>query len=502
MIHLSTLLDALGELLVEVQGASHDTQIGSIAYDSRQVSAGSLFVAVEGFKSDGHAYLGQALSQGAAAVVVRQRDRVPLDCRAVIIEVRDTRRALALLSAASVGWPGKQLTMVGITGTNGKTTTTILVEGILQAAGRSPGLMGTMFNRVGGVAEEARNTTPESLDLQLLLARMREVGHDSVVMEVSSHGLALDRTVGCAFDVGVFTNLTQDHLDFHKDMEDYFGAKRRLFDDLGVGNPKPGPRGAVINLDDAYGPRVLKACTVPTWTYGLSEQAQVQASAVEHLPSGVRFALSWPGGTRRVHLRLCGLFNVYNALAAFATALALEIPAQAALDYLEQASPVRGRFETVHATQPFRVLVDYAHTPDGLDNVLRAARAITQGRLLVVFGCGGDRDNRKRPIMGELATTLADQVVITSDNPRSEPPEQILAQVAQGAALGAAPYEVITDRRTAIEAALRAARPTDTVVIAGKGHETYQILADRTIDFDDVQVAHQALEQLGYGGHS
>ena len=498
---LGALAEALATDLVTLHPAASQlgseaalTPIRGVAHDSRAVGAGDLFVAVEGFKVDGHQYLATAIAAGAAALAVRDMARVPAGCTLPVLEVRSTRRALALLSAASLGWPGRELAMVGVTGTNGKTTTTILIEGILAHAGMNPGLVGTMFNRIAGQAEESKNTTPESLELQRLLARMRDAGHDSLVMEVSSHGLALERTTGCAFDVGVFTNLTQDHLDFHADMEDYFLAKRRLFDTLGLDNPKPGRKGAVLNADDPCTPRIAEVCQVPVWTYGLAEHAAVRATSVEHLPSGVGFELAWPGGSAPVRLRLCGLFNVYNALAAFTTALALGVEPSTALEGLQQAPPVRGRFETVDAGQAFRVLVDYAHTPDGLENILHAARAITPGRVLVVFGCGGDRDNRKRPIMGELATRLADRAFVTSDNPRSEPPAQILEQVAAGAARGSAPFVVIEDRRSAIAAAIAEATPGDTVVIAGKGHETYQILADRTIDFDDVAEARLALE--------
>ncbi|MBM3462251.1 MAG: UDP-N-acetylmuramoyl-L-alanyl-D-glutamate--2,6-diaminopimelate ligase [Armatimonadetes bacterium] len=494
MVPLFDLVASLGDEVVRVHGEGA-AAVSGVAYDSRAVRPGDMFIAVEGFKSDGHQYLEQALAAGASALVVRDPSRAPRTDHP-IVEVRDTRRALALCSAAFHGWPGRALTMIGVTGTNGKTTTSILIEGILSHAGRRPGLIGTMFNRIGGQTKEAKNTTPESLDLQRLLARMRDAGHDCVSMEVSSHGLALERVAGCAFDVGVFTNLTQDHLDFHADLDEYFRAKRMLFESLGRDNPKSAPRGAVINADDPRCEEVRAVTSVPVMTYGINNPADLRATDIRHTPNGVAFRLHTTEGSREALLRLSGLFNVYNALAALGAALTLQIPLEVALDGLRLAAPVRGRFETVRAGQDFTVIVDYAHTPNGLENILKGAREVTEGRVLVVFGCGGDRDPKKRPIMGEIATRLADEVVVTSDNPRSEAPEAILAQISAGAP-GAT---VIEDRRTAIGHAIGRAAAGDTVVIAGKGHETYQILKDKTIDFDDAEEARIALRARLEGG--
>jgi len=489
---LLNLLEPLTGEVRAVHGEAGSAFITGIAYDSRKVRPGNLFVAVEGFTTDGHAHLPQALSAGAAAVVVRDVERVP--SRPVpVVEVKDTRRALALLSASFFGFPGRELTMVGVTGTNGKTTTSILIESILKHAGKSPGLIGTMYARVAGETRDASNTTPESLDLQRLLAEMRDVGHDSVVMEVSSHGLALDRVLGCAFDVGVFTNLTQDHLDFHRTLEEYYRAKRLLFEGLGVDNPKKGPRGAVVNADDARARDLQRACTVPVLTYGIKNDADLRATEIEHRQGGTTLRV----GERRLSLKLSGLFNVYNALAALGAAQALGIDADVACQALEAAPPVRGRFETVDAGQDFTVIVDYAHTPDGLENILRSARDITAGRLHVVFGCGGDRDATKRPLMGRLAADLADRVIVTSDNPRTEDPKAILGQVEAGVRAAGGSCQVIEDRREAIREALTSAGSGDTVVIAGKGHETYQILGARTVHFDDAEEARLA---LGLGG--
>ena len=501
MTSLSHLLAPLREQVIAVQGpVDESAPIMGITGDSRRVVPGGLFVAVEGFRTDGHRYLAQALEKGATVLVVQRLDEARQVCgeRPVsIVQVRDSRRALALCSAAFFGFPAHALSMVGVTGTNGKTTTTVLVESILKAHGRSPGLIGTMYTRVGGVERPAANTTPESVDLQALLAEMRDVGHDSVVMEVSSHGLALDRVLGCAFDVAVFTNLTQDHLDFHGDMESYFQAKLGLFASLGRSVGTISTPVAVLNADDPWTPRIpaVLAPGVRMLTYGTSQDADIRAVDVEHRPQGVAFELKTPAGCVAMQLQLSGQFNVYNALAAAGAALALEVPLAVVAEALQEAPPVRGRFEAVRAGQDFLVVVDYAHTPDGLENVLRAAREITRGRVIVVFGCGGDRDRTKRPLMGALAAALADVAIVTSDNPRSEEPAAILRDITTGWPGSASAPIVVEDRREAIACALREARSGDAVVIAGKGHETYQIVGNRTLAFDDVEVARELLVQ-------
>jgi UDP-N-acetylmuramoyl-L-alanyl-D-glutamate--2,6-diaminopimelate ligase len=439
-----------------------------------------MFFAIPGYATDGHRYLAAACDAGAVACVVERFDEAPARDDCAFICVPNARRALALCSAAFYDWPGHALTMVGVTGTNGKTTTTFLVEAILREAGRHPGLIGTIQVKLGDEVRDARNTTPESLDLQALLAEMRGRGLDSVAMEVSSHALVLERVGGVRFDVAVFTNLTQDHLDFHGDMPSYLAAKQLLFSGLAPS------AWAVINADDEAGAEMARVTEASILTYGIDGEADVRAIDVRHAANGTRLHLVTPRGEADLQLGLAGRFNVYNALAGCGAALALGVPLADVVRALERVPPVRGRFETVHEGQAFGVIVDYAHTPDGLENILRSAREITPGRLLVVFGCGGDRDRTKRPKMGALASALADVAFVTSDNPRSEDPQAILDDIVAG--MGPE-RRVIADRREAIEAALAAAAPGDSVVIAGKGHETYQILKNETIHFDDVEVA-------------
>lgn len=467
-------------------------QVRDLAYDSREVKPGDLFVCVEGFKSDGHAFAADALRRGAAALVV-ERDPDGVGDEIPRIRVPDSRRALATLAAEMMGRPADRLLTVGITGTNGKTTTAFLVEAVLRARELQPGLIGTIEARVGGSVRKLSNTTPESLDLHRLFAEMERSGNDSVVMEVSSHALALDRTYGIPFDVAVWTNLTQDHLDFHGDMENYFQAKLRLFHKLGTQRKRPCTPYAVVNLDDAYGERVLQNCRVPFVTYGTCPEAHVRAVDIEASPDGLSYTLETPLGECRVNLQLSGFFNLHNSLAAISVGLALRMDLETVVEAVESVSAVPGRFQLVRAGQDFTVVVDYAHTPDGLESLLKSARDITSGRLSVVFGCGGDRDRTKRPLMGKIAASLADAVTLTSDNPRSEEPEEILAQIREGARTGRASVEVIPDRSEAIEAAIHDALPGDTVVIAGKGHETYQIFRDRTVHFDDVEKAVEAI---------
>lgn len=464
--------------------------IRGVAYDSRKVQPGFAFVCVRGHRVDGHKFAAEAVRRGAAALVCdRPLDRDP---GVPVLQVPDSRRALALLSAAFLGRPAERLVTVGITGTNGKTSTAYLCCSVLRQAGFAPGLVGTIQAQVGGRTRPVHNTTPESLELQGLLREMVDVGQDAVVMEVSSHALALDRVYGLPFDVGVYTNLSQDHLDFHSTMEEYFQAKLKLFRRLGQVWSRPCAPFAVINLDDDYAERILEAVSVPFITYGFHPRAHVRADDVETGPDGTSFQLITPVGQRRVELQLSGMFNVSNSLAAISMGLAQRIELEDAVRGVEEVPGVRGRFELVRQGQDFTVIVDYAHTPDGLRNLLQAARAVTRGRLITVFGCGGDRDRGKRPIMGEVAAQLSDYVVLTSDNPRSEEPESILDEVEPGMA-GAADYEREVDRTSAISRAISLAATGDTVVIAGKGHEAYQVFADRTIPFDDVEVAGRAI---------
>jgi len=498
----TTLLDALPDKTVL---GSLPAGVTGVAYDSRKVAAGALFVAIPGFKQDGRKFAADALGRGAAVVVAEGADPLPGSAAARVL-VPSSRKALARLADAYHGHPSRRLNVIGITGTNGKTTTSLLVEALLGAGGRPTGVVGTIQYRVGDQAEAASQTTPEALELQALLARMVEARVGGVAMEVSSHALSLSRVDGIEFDVAVFTNLTQDHLDFHKTLEAYRDAKARLFGLL-ARSRKP-RRAAVVNVDDPAGAAMICAAEadpqVRILTFGLRAPAQLRPRRWESGMDGITLEVVIPGGEISITSALVGEHNVMNLLGAVGVGLALEMePAQIGR-ILSGVATVPGRFERVEAGQPFLVVVDYAHTPDALENVLATARKLlTPGaRLGVVFGCGGDRDRGKRPIMGGIAARLADRAWVTSDNPRSERPEAILAEIETGIpATAAGRHESVADRRRAIEGAVAWAREGDVVVIAGKGHETYQIVGSEVLPFDDREVARTALvERGGTGG--
>ena len=434
-----------------------DVEVADLAYDSRAAGPGTLFFCVPGFRSDGHDFAPRAVEQGAAALVVER----PLDLGVPEVLVPDVRVAMAPAAAAFNGDPTARMDVVGVTGTNGKTTTAFLVREVLEAAGRQTGLLGTVKSIVGGAEREVKHTTPEAIDLQREFRDMVEGGDVACAMEVSSHALELRRADAIHWDVAIFTNLTQDHLDFHPTMEDYFVAKRRLFD--------AGPRVAVVNVDDSYGRRLADDLGTAT-TVALEHEADYRAREVETGLKGSRFVVDGPDGELVVASPLPGRFNVSNVLGALAAARAIGVPADAAVDALASAGRVPGRFEPVDVGQPFAVLVDYAHTPDSLENVLRAARGLTDRHVIAVFGAGGDRDRGKRPLMGRAARELADRVVVTSDNPRSEDPEAIIAEILAGTGEGPE-VEALVDRRAAIARAVALAEEGDVVVIAGKGHE-------------------------------
>ncbi|MGI6343598.1 MAG: UDP-N-acetylmuramoyl-L-alanyl-D-glutamate--2,6-diaminopimelate ligase [Bacillota bacterium] len=484
---LAELISSLAPLQ---QAGSLAREITGIAYDSRQVQPGFAFVAIPGFQTDGHNYLFEAAARGAVAALI-QKD-VPVPEQMTSILVADTRKALSQVAARFYGYPAQQLKLIGVTGTNGKTTTAFLIDSVLQAAGHKVGLLGTVKLRIGDQEYPVQHTTPESLDLQHYLAMMVDKSLEYAVMEVSSHALALDRVQDCEFDVAVFTNLTQDHLDLHGTMEDYLAAKARLFSGLQpTGKPA---RAAVINLDDAAAGRMIQCTRVPVVTYGIREAAAVQAVQIDSSSQGVSFWLQLDGRpVQRLTIQTPGVFSVYNALAATAACLTQQVPLDVIAAALAAVPGVPGRFQPVRKGQDFDVIVDYAHTPDGLENILRTARAFAAGQVAVVFGCGGDRDRGKRSLMGELASRLADRVIITSDNPRSEDPVAIAADILQGIA-DRSRVSVELDRAQAIRQAIAQAQRGDVVLIAGKGHETYQIFRDRTIHFDDFEIAEQAVE--------
>jgi UDP-N-acetylmuramoyl-L-alanyl-D-glutamate--2,6-diaminopimelate ligase len=464
-----------------------------VQYDSRAVSEGDVFVAVRGEKADGHAFVGSAGSRGAAAAVVETL--VP-DAALPQVRVRDARRALALLAWEETGHPTHELTMVGVTGTNGKTTTAHLIRAALAAHGDRAGVIGTVGYEFEGEVLPAPHTTPEAPDLARLLRRWRDRGATAVAMEVSSHALALDRTYGAAFDAGVFTNLTQDHLDFHGTLDAYRDAKARLFRAETRGD-RTKPFTGAVNMDDPAGRWIREHADPPMLGFGWKTAAEVSAEHVQFDAAGTRLRVRTPHDVFSVALRLRGPFNVMNALAAIAGSLAVGIAPEAIARGLGSVPSVPGRLEPVDAGQPFQVLVDYAHTPDALVRALEAVRAMTPGRVLCVFGCGGDRDRGKRPLMGAAAVRGADLVILTSDNPRSEEPAAILAQIEAGTG-GAPNVRTIVDRAEAIDAGVAACAVGDALLIAGKGHETYQILGDRTLPFDDREVARRALAARGY----
>jgi UDP-N-acetylmuramoyl-L-alanyl-D-glutamate--2,6-diaminopimelate ligase len=486
---LSELLCGLPDLGIT---ADPSLEILAVAYDSRRAVPGTLFFAIQGGKADGHDFIRQAFERGAAAVVSERSAPEPWTNRWV--RVPRIRRALSQVSRAFFGHPENRLQLIGVTGTNGKTTTSYLLESILQAADISAGLFGTIEYRVGHRTLTASNTTPESLDLADYLAELVASGGQAAVMEVSSHALAQERVWGFPFAAAVFTNLTRDHLDYHGDLEHYFHAKRRLFE--GLGTPPPGL--AVINADDPRSAELLHLSGSRFLTFGMNSGAQVSIKQFTQGPQGLRAALSTPAGRMEIESPLLGRANLSNILAATATAIGLGVAEKHIQEGVSNLKLVPGRFERIDEGQPFWVIVDYAHTDDALRNVLGTARELATGRLIVVFGCGGDRDRSKRPLMGEAASSLSDLVVLTSDNPRSEDPLDIMNDARVGLQRTGKPYLLEVDREPAIRKALEQARAGDVVVIAGKGHETGQIMKDRVIPFDDREAARRILHELDF----
>jgi len=465
-----------------------------VRYDSRDVRPHDVFVAVSGLKQDGHAYVESAGRRGALAAVV---ERFVPGAEIPQIRVSDARRALAILAGEETGHPSHELCLAGVTGTNGKTTTAHLIRAVFEEAGLKAGFIGTVGYEFDGRHEQAPHTTPEAPDLMRMLRDWRSRGATAVAMEVSSHALSLERTYGLAFDVGVFTNLTQDHLDFHGTMDAYRDAKARLFRAESRGDRTKRFTGAV-NVDDAAGAWIRKHSDDPIVGFGLGPGAEVQAEDLELRPDGTSFTIREGGECFPVSLKLRGAFNAMNGLAAYAAGRALRIPPATVLAGIERVAAVPGRLEPVDEGQPFQVLVDYAHTPDALERALEAVRAFGPARVLCLFGCGGDRDKGKRPLMGAVAARLSDQVILTSDNPRSEDPAAILREIEAGVR-NAAHVRTVEDRAEAIDDLIQLAAPGDALLIAGKGHETYQILGSRTLPFDDREVARAALRRQGYG---
>ncbi|HEY1909584.1 MAG TPA: UDP-N-acetylmuramoyl-L-alanyl-D-glutamate--2,6-diaminopimelate ligase [Vicinamibacterales bacterium] len=486
---LQTALVGYG-LAAGVTTPGADVVITGVAYDSRLVAAGQVFVALKGLHADGTAFARQAIERGAAVIVSEQPAlsgiRVPW------VVVNDARLALAILATAFYRDPSSEMRVVGITGTNGKTTTAYLLAAIFEAAGVRSGLLGTVGYRIGDTTREATRTTPEAPEVQALLREMVDRGCGACAMEVSSHALSLRRVDGITFAAAVFTNLTRDHLDFHADMDEYFRAKRRLFEML----PHDAP--SLLNVDDPRGSSLFDVGGRPV-TYGINRPADISPGPLSFSLDGLSFDVRTPRGTLHVRSKLVGRPNVYNVLAAVSTAVALDVPFDAIERGLQGLEGVPGRFQKVSgANDEVTVIVDYAHTDDALRNLLETARPLTRGRLVTVFGCGGDRDRTKRPLMGVVAGRLSDVIVITSDNPRSEDPGRIIEEIQRGITPDTRkdtgqPLIAIVDRRAAIARAIEIARPGDLVLIAGKGHEKYQVIGDRVLPFDDVEVAREAL---------
>lgn len=480
--HLHPLLPYKGE----------NPEITSIENDNRKVQSGSLFLCIKGYTVDGHDFAASAVQNGAVAVVAER----PLNLGVPVIVVKDTNRAMAVLADAFYGHPTKKFHLIGITGTNGKTTTSHLIEQILRDAGRKTGLIGTMYTKIGDDKFATKNTTPESLTLQKTFGRMVDAKVDSVVMEVSSHALDLGRVHGCDYNVAVFTNLTQDHLDYHHTMEAYKYAKSLLFSQLGNTFSLENPKFAVLNADDPATDTFKRATAAHIVTYGIDHPADIQAKNIKMSASGTTFVLTLPGGEYPVNIQLIGKFSIYNVLASIAATLVSGIDPEGIIRSIESVKGVAGRFELVNAGQNFTAIVDYAHTPDSLENVLNTVRQFATGKIFVVVGCGGDRDRTKRPLMAKIACQYATDPIFTSDNPRSEDPLAILKDMEAG--VQGEKYTVIPDRKQAIEKAIESADDGDVIMIAGKGHETYQIIGGEVHDFDDRLVAKKAiLAKLG-----
>jgi len=469
-----------------------DTEISGIAYDSRRVQPGFAFIAIRGSRADANRFVPQAIANGAAAVVSGAAAAIS---GPAWVEVLDDREALAVVAGNFYEHPTRSLQLVGVTGTNGKTTTTYLIEGILEAAGLPASVFGTIEYRGPGFAFEAERTTPEAPDLEELYQRVAAAGWKYSVMEVSSHAIELKRVYALHFDTAVFTNLSRDHLDFHGDMRSYFLAKKKLFAGMSEGVP----RKMVLNYDDPVFAELREIAPSHVISYGMQSAADVCPLSHQFGWEGTEAVFKTPLGDIGLRSRLMGTPNLYNMGAAIGVAVGLGVSSDAIRRGLESIPNVPGRFELVYGGQNFRVIVDYAHTDDALRKLLASAREITSGKVIVVFGCGGDRDRTKRPLMGEAAAHGADRIFVTSDNPRSEDPLAIIAEIEPGLKQAGGDYRVVADRREAIRAALVAASGGDTVVIAGKGHETYQIIGNRTFPFDDKAVARELLDELNPG---
>ena len=471
-----------------------ELRIRRVANDSRKVQAGALFVAIHGEATDGNLYTKDAVARGAAAVVSENSAPAGWPREIPWIQVNEGRKALAIAAANYYGQPAKALKLVGVTGTNGKTTTTSLIDSILRASGAQMGLFGTIAYRTPRGEHPAPNTTPESLDLQSFFAEIRDAGGTYATLEASSHALAMDRLWGCHFAAAVFSNLTRDHIDYHKTFENYFAAKRRLFEGTGAGAPDV----AVVNTDDDWGKK-LAGLAKQTLTYGLQNGTDLRAKKFQLSFGGLSFTAQTPNGAIQVESALVGRINVYNILAAIGAGIGLGLSNEVIETGIRNLHAVAGRFQRIDQGQPFLVVVDYAHTDDALENLIRTARELNaKGRIITLFGCGGSRDRTKRPIMGETSGRLSDLSILTSDNPRQEDPLKIISDIVVGMQKSGGKYMIEPDRAKAIRLAIEEAREGDMVLLAGKGHEDYQVFAEHTIHLDDREEARKALGDRGY----
>lgn len=470
----------LSELLKDVELADEcpDIEVHKIAYDSRKVEKGDVFVCIKGYASDGHSFAKMAEEKGASVIVAEDS----VDVNIPVVYAKDTRLALALMSRAWFKNPLSEMKLIGVTGTNGKTTVTYLIKKILEDRGYKVGLIGTNQNMIGSEIIHTERTTPESYELYELFSDMVSAGCDYAVMEVSSHALELNRVGGCEYETAVFTNLTQDHLDFHGTMENYFNAKKKLFSMC---------KNAVVNTDCPYGARIAEEFSC--LTYGIDNDADLKAEDVSVTAKGVTYSVTYKSEKSQCHIKIPGKFSVYNSLAALGCALTLGVKKADAVRSLADANGVKGRAEIVDTNTDYTVIIDYAHTPDGLENIISTVNEFKKARVITVFGCGGDRDRTKRPKMGKMAASLSDFVVVTSDNPRTENPSSIIDDIMPGVLETNTPYIRIEKREKAIEYALEHAKKDDIIILAGKGHETYQILNEGTIHFDEREIVKQIL---------
>jgi UDP-N-acetylmuramoyl-L-alanyl-D-glutamate--2,6-diaminopimelate ligase len=471
-------------------------EIRQVACDSRKVRPGALFFALRGAKADGNAFIQDAIKRGAVAIASEEQFPGALPTGVAWIQVREARKTMAVTAANFLGHPANALQLAAVTGTNGKTTTTSVIDAIVKASGAKTGLFGTIAYHTPLGDYPAPNTTPESVDLQGFFAEIRDAGGKYAVLEASSHSLAMDRLWGCHFQAAVFTNLTREHMDFHKTFDDYFAAKKRLFAGTGAGAPEV----AVLNTDDEFG-RSLTGVAKKTVTYGLESYADITTKKFQLTFDGLTFTAHTPNGKVNVGSRLVGRINVYNLLAAIGAAQALSLSNEVIENGIRNLESVSGRFQRIDLGQPFLVIVDYAHTDDALEKLIRTARELNpKGRIITLFGCGGEKDRTKRPVMGEVTGRLSDLTILSSDNPRSEDPLKIISDIIVGLQKTAGKYLIEPDRKKAIGMAMEEARSGDIVLLAGKGHENYQILADRTFEFDDREVARRALRERGFEG--